>query len=212
MRVMESIDKEKLFEQLGYAREAHDELDEHLVREGLTSRRGKRGLALEKQEQVKESFLRAFIRVCQRGDCKDAARRYSGRVVRALSQQYCQICQGKRNTREFERMLEAARRAGWRKICIVGGSSTYHKEIRDMSRGKLEFRLVDGTVRHAEAQARRNMSWADHCVVWGGTMLHHSVSNPYRGRNCSRLAIRGIGELFRHLRAMAEGEAASGGG
>src|SRR5690606_32941997 len=95
----------------------------------------------------------------------------------------CEVCGGSVNRAAVDEMVAACARVGWRRLCIVGGSPATRQELESLVGGRLELRLVEGTVAGTLKEAAARTAWADRVIVWGATELDHKVSTLYRGRN-----------------------------
>jgi len=201
---MSDLAKVDMFNLLGYAG-SYDELDAHLVASGLTTK-SKERICATKREIVAAALSERFLRVCRRGDCQARARLLAhGRaVVPATSSGTCQVCGGSAAAGSLAEMERACTAAGWRRLCVVGGSPKSRLEIRETIRPPLEVRLVDGTASRTGPEARDDIQWADHVVLWGGTELDHKVSNLYgRAAKTSTLVKRSVQELWAHIASAA---------
>jgi len=217
--VTRAIPKARLFERLGYG-PPYDALEAALEEAGLS--RPERGAISPRKAEAVEALLAArFVAVCSRGDCRAEAASESAQgvgapaaaegrrglatdgdariVVAAATQADCAMCGGSANRREVDRMVDAWRRAGLARLCVVGGSPNTRKELEDLVAGRLELRLVDGTSNRAAAQVTADLAWADRVALWGGTQLDHKVSEKYRGPNVVQFAKRSIGALAREM-------------
>lgn len=200
-----SIAKATLFRDLGYG-PPFDELERALEEAGL-SRPDRSRISPAKRTAVEELLAGRFVAVCSRGDCQaEAPAGGDGRAVTpAATQADCAVCGGSANAREVERMVEAWRQAGLRRLCVVGGSPNTRTALEELVDGRLELRLVDGVGSRNRAQADADSAWADRVAIWGGTQLDHRVSDLYRGPRVVQFAKRGIGELARAMTLSAEG-------
>lgn len=202
----EVIDRERLYESLGYARQEAPRLDNILIEAGVLERAGgKKGIALSKRARVQEVLQARCVRLCRRGDCQQEARLLGRMPVRAAEDSLCEVCAGSVNRRAVEDMVCACQAAGVRRLCIVGGNQATRQELRRLVGRRLDLRLVEGDRRHTAAQAERNRRWADLVIIWGNTVLEHQVTRPYQGlRGVLRTNRRGIADLAsqiaRHLR------------
>ncbi|MBX3364871.1 MAG: hypothetical protein KF866_08915 [Phycisphaeraceae bacterium] len=194
---MPDIEKSLLFAQLGYGGDAAPY--ERALQEAGLSRPAKPRISLDKRDRVASLFASRFMRVCARGDCQAKAREHSqGReVVRAHEQQWCELCGGSPNQTAIDEMVQACRVCSWRRLCVVGGSPTYREELRTLVSGRIDLRLVDGTLARSLANASADVKWADRTVLWGGTQLDHRVSENYRGDTVITVPHRSIAELAR---------------
>lgn len=202
---MSDVSKTELLTSLGYASH-HENLLSQLMEAGLTHPRKTR-ISVAKTKQVVAVLARHFLRVCRRGDCQARASQFAqGRYpVAATSSSMCELCGGSAAALPLREMQAACARAGWSRLCIVGGSPNARKEIRQSIVPPPEIMLVDGTKARSLAVARDDLAWADHVVLWGGTQLDHKVSNLYnRASHCSTVAKRSVQELWAHVARAAE--------
>lgn len=202
-----SVLKQQLYRDLGYDGSL-DAIEQILAAANLTNA-SKTRISVDKHDAV-ESVLRAkLLRVCSRGDCKVEAGRILAKdaerqEVRSVSQEHCDICGGSKIRSAFAAMLEACERAGWTRLCVVGGSPTARARLEAEASGRIALRLIDGTQSRSKQDAKSDIAWADHCVIWGPTQLLHKVSNLYQGeQKCTTTNRRGIEDLVDHLREAA---------
>ncbi len=168
---------------------------------GLT-RPGKARMSAEKEARARAILAERFFRHCATPACVAAAA-HSGRTpVRTAHRVACACCGGSDNRRAEEALVAACRKAGIRRVAIVGGSPSVREELRDALAARLELRLVDGTERRTLAQARLDLDWADLVLMWGGSELDHRVSTLYTGappplrRKLVHTSRRGIAALL----------------
>ncbi len=202
---MADMAKPDFLRKLGYA-DHHEELNHALAEAGLT-RLDKPRIHLDKRERAAALLEGLFLRVCRRGDCLLAAPALAGQrtLTGAATPDACQLCGGQALARARERMAQACARAGWSRLCILGGSPNSRVEISRSLPESLEARLVDGTATHSLKEARDDLEWAHHVVIWAGTQLDHKVSTLYLGAaSRSSLARRSVQELFAHIADAAE--------
>lgn len=166
--------------------------------EGLTNPRKVR-ISEAKLERARAAIDRGIARLCH--DC--AARGdTTGRHVVQVPEAACSVCGGSRHDRALEDVRAACRRAGIRRLVVVGGSPDVRRELRQLE-GDLELRLVDGTARRTGAEADRDLDWADLVVVLGSSELAHKVSTLYTKRGTGTPVItasrRGIGAIAQEI-------------
>lgn len=195
--------KTDLLSSLGYASE-HDALLRVIEEAGL-SNISKRRISNDKRGAVAALLERRFIRVCGRGDCREAAAADSAgrRAVAATAPSFCESCLGSPARRAGLEMTAACRAAGWTRMVVVGGSPNTREEIcrilADLDRPP-DFRLVDGTRSRTRNEARADLEWADRVVLWGSTQLDHKVSTLYSAaKKCTTVPRRGVKALFEHI-------------
>jgi hypothetical protein len=173
---------------------------------GLSNPR-KPNINVSKTDAVRQLIEVRFVLVCGRGDCKqEAAAEEDGRtVVPASEPRHCELCGGSANERAVKGMIEACRRRGWKRLCVVGGSPNARTSLQQLAGHALELKLVDGTMSRHRTQADSDLSWADIVVIWGSTQLNHKVSILYKGPNVVQMARRSIQEVARAVTRAAEG-------
>lgn len=198
-------DKRALFLDLGYGGDPAPY--ERALEEAGLSRPAKARIALAKVPAAEAALAERFVRVCNRGDCRADAAGDGREAAPASAPDRCDLCGGSVNARAFEEMLEACAAAGWRRLCVVGGSPRSHEALRALADGRVEMRLVDGTRARTLAAAKADIAWADRVILWGGTMLGHKVSELYRGDRVIAVARRGAAALVRALAESARREA-----
>lgn len=204
---MNDIAKSELYAELGYG--PPYEVYEQVVCEAGLSHVNKTRINLAKKPQVDALLAERFLPVCQRGDCQREAqaraRRGEPRLpVAAAAPEHCAICGGSVITSAAKALLQAFDAAGWRRLCVVGGTLTAHGRLRRELGERLELRLVDGTANRNSTDAKNDLRWADWVVIWAATPLYHRVSTLYQGQaHCSTVDSRGIEDLLQHLRDRA---------
>lgn len=191
----DAIAKTDLFLELGFA-DGYDLMDLALEKAGL-SRTTKPGISTAKREAVATLLHERFIAVCGRGDCKAEIAEVNDRrtPVSAATPADCEICRGSSNAKAIEDLITACRKAGLRRLCVVGGSPNTRTELERLIAGRIELRLVDGTSMRSTAQAKADLAWADRVAIWGATQLAHRVSKLYHGENTVQLARRSVRDL-----------------
>ncbi len=192
--------KTDLLTELGYASPAPEALAV-LDASPLSSPRKTR-ISSDKRAAVAELLAARLFRVCQRGDCQARAAALAGerQIAAAASSAVCDICGGDAAAPALAAMRAACARAGWTRVCIVGGSPSVRQEIRQTAQPPPELRLIDGTIARTAPQARNDLAWADHVVVWGATQLGHRVSALYTGAaHCSTVMKRSVQGLWEHV-------------
>lgn len=204
------IDKPTLYAEFGFGGDPAP-YDDALAAAGLSSRSKKR-ISLVKRSRVGELLAASFLPVCHRGDCRGKAQEAAGDlvVVEASGPEHCAICGGSASAAAVEEMVQACARGGVRRLCIVGGSPEYRQQLTTMVAGRLELRLVSGTIGRRKKQAESDEGWADVVVIWGGTELDHKVSNLYTAPGAITVHRRSIQEVARAVREEARRRFASG--
>lgn len=139
--------------------------------------------------EVRRVLGESLATSCGDSKCDELAPHFGGSVVVRGAAARCVVCQGSVNERARKRVLVACHRSGVRRLVVVGGSPRAREELwgdyeerrPDGSRSGIgvEWRLVDGTGRPNEREARANLDWADIVVIWATTQLDHKVSMLY---------------------------------
>lgn len=179
---------------------------EALEAAGLT-RPGKQRLSNEKLGRAAAVLSEKLYLHCQSTECVAAAA-HSGRVsVLCDPKPHCMSCGGSDNQRAVADFVQAFGRG---KLCIVGGSPSVWEELERLFAGRVELRLVDGTIRRTSDHAKADLEWADLVLLWGATELHHKVSMHYSNapqpvkKKVVHVPKRGIAQLLagalEHLR------------
>lgn len=199
----DDILKQDLFQRLGFGGDAA-RLEEALQEAGL-SRPGKPRISLAKEPQVREVLEARFVRVCQRAECRElAGERSRGKeAVPAAKSGDCEMCGGSINAMAVSEMVRACRRAGWRRLCVVGGSPNTVVELLALVGEGIELRVVEGTVARTKRDAEGDVAWADRVIIWGSTELAHKVSALYKGPNVINVARRSVSELAKAVTVSA---------
>jgi hypothetical protein len=199
----DAISKPDLFLELGYA-DGHHLMDLVLEEAGL-SRTTKPAISLAKRDAVAALLGERFVATCARGDCKaELAESADPRTpVTAATPAHCEICRGSSNAKAVDDLVAAFHLAGFRRLCVVGGSPNTRTELERLVAGRLELRLIDGTATRSAAQARSDLAWADRVAIWGGTQLAHRVSRLYHGGHTVQFARRSVRDLALELAASA---------
>lgn len=185
-----------------------------LEAQGLT-RPGKQRMSDEKLPRAAELLAATFALHCQAPECAAWARGTGREMVLCEPKGACARCGGSENRRAETETLEAFRRAGVRRLLVVGGSPSTREELERALGGEIELRLVDGTERRTIDRAKADLEWADVALVWGATELHHKVSMQYTdqpaplGKKVINSRRRGISaalhEVVEHLQRRGRG-------
>jgi len=202
---MDAIPKAELFRRIGFGGDPAE--GEWVLEAAGLSRPAKRAIHPDKLDAARDALTAAFCWVCSRGDCQEEATRIAaGRtIVPAADSSQCQVCGGSVNQRTIDEMVAACRKRGWRRLCVVGGSPNARDEVKRCINGRLELRVLDGTIARTLKQARGDIAWADVVAIWGATQLDHKVSNLYRGPKVVTLHRRSTQELATEVIRAAEG-------
>lgn len=168
---------------------------------GLT-RTGKARMSTAKQERAEAVLEAGLFLHCATPACIAAASVSGRTAVRTGQRSRCSHCGGSDNRRAETALLAACRKAGMRRLVVVGGSPSVREELRDTLGSSLDLRLVDGTERRSLTQARQDLEWAELVLLWGGSELDHRVSTLYTGsppplrRKLVHASKRGIAALL----------------
>jgi hypothetical protein len=150
---------------------------------GLT-RPGKTRIADEKLDRARDAIGLALVRHCSSAECI-AAVADDGRQAVEVERAHCSVCSGSNNVRAMRRMASACKRAGLRRVLVVGGRPPVYAEMERTLGRDLQLRFVDGTSNLPNGtDALRDCAWADLLVIWAPTPLPHKVSTLYRAEVC----------------------------
>ena len=199
----QDISKTDLLRELGFGGAA-SLYDPALQEAGLSNPRKPR-IATGKREAVTALLNERFMRVCSRGDCSNRAPSKAGsrQIVPAATQADCEICGGSVNKGGIDEMLATFARAGWTRLCIVGGNPATREDVQRLIGSRLELRLIDGTRARNQADADSDCAWANLVVLWGSTELAHKVSERFKGKNVIICSRRGLAELAKEAATAA---------
>jgi hypothetical protein len=142
---------------------------------GLT-RAGKQRLSNEKLPRALSALSERFFLHCPSSECVQAAAASGRTPVLCEPKPACMSCGGSDNQRAVADFVHAF---GKKRLCVVGGSPSVWEELERLFAGRVELRLVDGTVRRTSDHAKADLEWADLVLLWGATELHHKVSMQY---------------------------------
>ncbi len=98
----------------------------------------------------------------------------------------------------LRRFNNACLLTGTRYLAIVGGSPSYHEQLRDGVDKRIDLRLVAGDVSRPPRFPERTR-----VVIWGATELDHSVSSAYPG--AWSIPYRGITRFLDELSRRIDG-------
>jgi hypothetical protein len=179
-----------------------------LEAQGLT-RAGKQRMSDEKLPRATEVLRAKFALHCTSPECTQWAK-YSGRTpVQCEPRTACERCGGSENRRAEAELKEAFKRAGVKKLLVVGGSPSVREDLEEHLGSEISLRLVDGTERRTFDRAKADLEWADVALVWGASELHHKVSMQYTNAtpplnkkvvNSRQRGIKmALGEVVEHL-------------
>ena len=149
------------------------------LEEAQLTRQGKHRISADKLPRAKEILSERFYLHCDRPECLQAAQASGREPLPALQRAACARCGGSDNRRAGMEVLEAFQRGGIRKLVVVGGSPSVRGDLASQIGDQVDLRMIDGTVRRTQDQARTDMEWADLVLVWGASELGHKVSLLY---------------------------------
>ncbi len=202
------VPKDKLLRELGYG--GPRDLAESLMQAAGLSNPRKERIRADKRDAVREALAQGVLLACGRGDCLAEAEAWKvggdpRPIHHASRAEACEVCGGSTNARWVDEMVEACRRAGWRRLCVVGGSPSSCRDLVELVGGRVETKIVVGTTARSRSQASADIAWADKVVLWGATQLDHKVSGLYAGAKVLQTAQRGVAALTREIARSAEG-------
>ncbi len=104
----------------------------------------------------------------------------------------CIVCEGSSNRRGALLLIDACRRANYRRVIIVGGSADIRQQVPLLLDQDLDVRMVDGTVARPGRDVQREVDGADVVILLGSTELNHTVSATWAGPKLVATNSRGI--------------------
>jgi hypothetical protein len=188
----------ELLAELGYRSDAarRDALAA-LVDAGLTNGKKPR-ISLAKLDAVKDTLAARFVVACARAACRHALAGDPRTLVDADVPTDCSVCSGAANEPAIAAAIAALHQRDLRRLVVVGGSPATHEELGALVGDRIELRLVSGTDRRTQQDARHDLDWADLVIVWGSTQLDHKTSRLYTTVHAAHVvtcAKRGISSL-----------------
>ena len=203
---MRDVELGTVLAELGYEGEVTEEALAALQRAGLT-RPGKVRIAARKLPEVAQVLRAAFLRVCTRTACQQAAAGLAaGRRQVAVARPFCDVCGGSDNRRAVEAMAEAMWRTGKLRLLVLGGTPAVQQELVALLPPPCEVRFVLHDTRRTAKEAAQEGTWADLVVIWASTPIPHKVTGLYKGFGHLTVARRGIAALAEEVtRALQDG-------
>lgn len=141
--------------------------------------------------------------VCGRPECRPAA----GSTSVLVEPDRCEVCGGSDLKLAAKKLFDTCVERGLRRIRIIGGSPTYHTQLRDLAASSdVELKLISGIHHRTEKQARADQKHADLVVLWGATLLDHATAGLYDRTRSSVLTVahRGLAGMLGRLETMLE--------
>jgi len=174
------------------------------MEEAQLTRAGKLRISAEKLPRVEQLLREKFCLHCVTPACQGFAKESGRAPLLCDPRSACERCGGSNNRRAETDLLEACARASVKKLVIVGGSPAVRDELEGALGSALALRLVDGTERRTNDNAKADMQWGDLVLLWGASELHHKVSMHYTNitvpelkRKLVRVQQRGIAALLK---------------
>jgi len=100
-------------------------------------------------------------------------------LIQTQASSVCSLCGGSSIRRGMEVMAEACKNSDFRRLLIVGGAPSAHKELNKHKPPGLSLKLIEGDVSRDKQRAAADLQWCDLAVIWAGTILEHGVSQNY---------------------------------
>lgn len=134
-------------------------------------------LAVTPESQELAAILDSAVSfVCGRDECRPAA----GSQPLVVDAHRCEVCGGSDLRLAAKKLFDACLKKGLKRIRVVGGSPTYHTQLRELaSESDVELKLISGVERRTEREAKADQKHSDLVVLWGATLLDHSTSELY---------------------------------
>ncbi len=173
------------------------------MEEAQLTRAGKLRISAEKLPRVEQLLREKLCLHCVTPACQAFAKASGREPLICDPRSACERCGGSNNRRAEADLIEACTRAGVEKLVIVGGSPAVREELEGALGKALSLRMVDGTERRTNDNAKADMVWGDLVLLWGASELHHKVSMHYSNltqpelkRKVVRVQQRGIAALL----------------
>jgi len=92
----------------------------------------------------------------------------------------CAVCGGQKDRRWFAQMNLECRRAGVRRLLVVGGTEPVHDRLRELSEGStVDLRLLAADEDSSPARVGSRVEGCDAVVVWSGQVVDPRVTTAY---------------------------------
>lgn len=133
--------------------------------------------AIVSESRELDAILDAAVSfVCGREECRPAA----GSTPLVVEAHRCEVCGGSDLRLAAKKLFDACLEKGLKRIRVVGGSPTYHTQLRELAADSpIELKLISGVDRRTEREAKADQKHSDLVVLWGATLLDHSTSGLY---------------------------------
>lgn len=129
--------------------------------------------------QVERLVLQQSVQVCAHPVCNQVVRLEDKVAVRVDHSRECQICQDQPERRWFQRMAWECRRAGVRRILVVGGGAV-HPLLRELSQKQpVELRLLNEDEQGQPERVQRRVESCDLLVLWSEWVVPAPISQLY---------------------------------
>ena len=163
-----------------------------LYNAGLT-RPGKTRIAAAKIAAVDGALASAFARHCGTPACRPPPG--DGREPVTVAAAHCETCGGSDNRRAVEGMVKAMRRAGWRKLLVVGGSPGVRGELKELCGGRLRLRFVTNETTPNRKTVAPQLEWSDVAAIWTSSEISHKTTSALAGPKVLRVPRRSVAAL-----------------
>lgn len=202
---IQPVETEKFLVEEGFTTpEARELARELLITNGLT-RPHKKSFDPTKIPKIRESIRKNFVQICS-DICLHLISDEDKRKPIVVAKEKCEVCRNSNLKQKFLKVSRLFERRGVKRLLVVGGSNTYHTQLRDLFAGTgVETRFVEGDNKsHSTKQVLANKNWTQVIVIWGPTILRHNISDMYlRGdKEGFKLIVvrnRGLGAFFEEL-------------
>ena len=147
---------------------------------------------------LREVLEESVSLVCDRPGCRPA----TGTKALFVESARCEFCGGSDLAAAARNFFEACRSRGFKRVRIIGGSPTYHVELRELASGApIELKSIPGDRHRTMKEAKADQKHADLVVLWGGTFLDHSTSGLYDRTRSALLTVahRGLSGMLDEL-------------
>lgn len=207
--IMKDLLLTTLLAQRGLHAEAAAQVLRALQVAGLT-RPGKQRIVESKVPQVDALIEERFFRVCTSAACRPAPAEAAQRAVLTVPKEFCEVCGGSASAHAVQRMAEAMKKAGLKRLLIVGGTPGNRQEILGLLPTWIDVQFVQEETSWNLSTAAQTARWADVIVIWGATPISHKVTELFKTYDRVQMARRGISSLAWEVTRHVEKRIASG--
>jgi hypothetical protein len=129
---------------------------------------------------LEKIFDRQLRPTCADQLCNRTTRAEKRIPLRVDADKDCLVCRGHNDKRWFAQMNLECRRAGVRRLLVVGGSEATHARLRELSEGcSIDLRLLSADEDSSPARVGSRVEGCDAVVVWSGQVMDPAITAVY---------------------------------